>query len=449
MFDWIKGFFPKNAGNGKTSRPWTTGPLRPVLPGGSGRSPTPRELLNELKTTAYACASINAGACATFVPRLYIRLDPSHPAAPKGFAHRLGKRIDPKNLSAPHQPGSVIHEITEHPILDLLRSVNDHMNGTDLLELTALSMEVLGNAFWWLESTSPGKQKSSENIPDSIWPLPAQRMRPAIGENSGSWIFDSSSGPVLLAGEHVIHFRVPALEDIYGLGSGPMRAAYEPATLASRFHTFRRGIWDNAAVPGVVLTSNQPLHEEEMARIESRWQQRFGKGGSGRVLVTDNDFKVSTIQYSPADLAHLAEAGATRDEIANAFGVPLAYLTRESNLANLQAARVQHLSLTILPRLRRRDDRINECLVRRFDPTGRLFLASDHPVPEDRELLLRQQETDLRLGVVTINEIRQSRGLPPVPWGNSPKENSPVTSGPSLRDNQIAHLSRALKRRTR
>jgi HK97 family phage portal protein len=436
MLDWIKRLFPITTRSGKLSRPWTAGPLRQILPGTSGRGPTPRELLNELRTTAYACASINAGACATFVPRLYVRLDQSNPKAPKGFTHPLGKRIDPKNLCVPSQPGAVIHEITDHPILNLLRSVNDHMNGTDLLELTALSMEVLGNAFWWLEGE--GKAK----IPESIWPLPAQRMRHAGGADAGSWIFDSASGPVLLEGDRVIHFRVPSLEDIYGLGSGPMRAAYEPATLASRFHAFRRGLWENAAVPGVVLSSSQPLPEEEVARIESRWQQRFGKGGSGRVLVTDNDFKVSTIQYSPADLAHLAEAGATRDEIANAFGVPLAYLTKESNLANLQAARVQHLSLTILPRLRRRDDRINECLVRRFDPTGRLFLASDHPVPEDRELLLRQQETDLRLGVVTINEVRQSRGLPPVSWGNGPhRAASPPQS------NQASVLPRSLRRR--
>lgn len=443
MLDWIKRLFPITARRatthrGKPSPPWTTGPFRPGFSGTSGRSPTSRELLNELRTTAYACASINAGACATFPPRLYARLDQANPNLPKGIGLSLGKRIDPKSLCVPNHAGSIIHEITDHPILDLLRSVNDYMNGTDLLELTALSMEVLGNAFWWMEA------KGNGGVPESIWPLPAQRMRPANGADAGSWIFDGPSGPVLLDGNRVIHFRVPGLEDIYGLGSGPMRAAYEPAMLAGRFHTFRRGLWENAAVPGVVLSSSQPLPEDEVARIESRWQQRFGKGGSGRVLVTDNDFKVSTIQYSPADLAHLAEAGATRDEIANAFGVPLAYLTKESNLANLQAARVQHLSLTILPRLRRRDDRLNECLVRRFDPTGRLFLASDHPVPEDRELLLRQQETDLRQGVLTINEVRQSRGLPPVSWGNGPhRAASPPQS------NQGSVLPRSLRRRGR
>src|SRR5262249_11809226 len=36
------------------------------------RNPTPNELLAELRNTAWACASLNAGACASFPPRLYV-----------------------------------------------------------------------------------------------------------------------------------------------------------------------------------------------------------------------------------------------------------------------------------------------------------------------------------------------------------------------------------------
>lgn len=407
MLDWIKAILSKNRTRKPGALPdWAGGAYRPLASSVTGRAPSSRELLAELRTTAYACATINAGVCASFVPRLYLRLGPNDPLPNTG----LGKRVDAKSLAVPMRSGSVVHEVTEHPLLDLLRSVNDQMNGHDLLELTALSMEVLGNAYWWLEGDPPG----------SIWPLPAQRMRQAGGNDAGSWILDGAAGPILLEGDRVIHFRIPVLEDLYGPGMGPMRAAFEPAALASRFHAYRRGLWENAAVPGVVLSTSQPLGEEEVARIESRWQQRFGKGGSGRLLVTDADFKVSTIQYSPADMASLAEAGATREEIANAFGVPLAYLTSDTNLANLQAAREQHMSLAILPRLRRRDDRLNECLVKRFDPSGRLFLASDHPVPEDRKMLLRQQESDIKLGILSINEVRQARGLACVAWGDGP-----------------------------
>ena len=55
-----------------------------------------------------------------------------------------------------------------------------------------------------------------------------------------------------------------------------------------------------------------------------------------------------------------------------------------------------------------------------YDLTGRLFLASDDPTPVDGSLSVTQQIADLQYGVVSINEVRAERGLPPVPWGNVP-----------------------------
>lgn len=404
MFSWWKQWWQSSRVRGNRDPGWVAMGHRTS---GWSRSPRPAELLAELRTTAYACAMINAGICATFAPRLYMRLLPGE-KAPKTGAKVIDEQTARRILSkeAPPKPGQgTIVEVIDHPLLTLLRSANEEMNGHELWETTALSLEVLGNAYWWLEGDPPV----------SVWPLPAARIRPAGASFPGDWVLDTANGPLRLDGNQVLHFRNPTLEYLYGPGWGPMRAAYEPAALATRFHTYRRGLWENAATPGVILSTNQPLGEEEVDRIESRWQQRFGRGGSGRLLVTDADFKVSTVQFSPADMASLAEAGATRAEIANAFGVPLAFLTSDTNLANLQAAEHQHRSLAILPRLRRRDDRLNEKLTRRFDPTGRLFLAADNPVPDDREADLRQLKADLRLGVLTVEEVRRARGLGPRP----------------------------------
>jgi hypothetical protein len=100
--------------------------------------------------------------------------------------------------------------------------------------------------------------------------------------------------------------------------------------------------------------------------------------------------------------------------------VPLAFLTSETNLANLQAAEHQHMAKAIGPRLQRRDEKINEQLIPFYDPTGRLFVASEDPVPVNADLGRQQQELDMKYGVVTINEVRQERGLPPVAWGDKP-----------------------------
>ena len=137
-------------------------------------------------------------------------------------------------------------------------------------------------------------------------------------------------------------------------------------------------------------------------------------------MVAESGMKVSLLSHSMGDLAALADLRATKEEIANAFGVPLAYLTTETNLANLQAAEHQHMAQAIRPRLRRRDEKLNEQLIPLYDPSGRLFLASEDPVPVNRELTARERELNLKYGVVTVNEVRGEQGLPPVPWGDTP-----------------------------
>jgi hypothetical protein len=93
-------------------------------------------------------------------------------------------------------------------------------------------------------------------------------------------------------------------------------------------------------------------------------------------------------------------------------------MTSTVNLANLQAARLQHTENAIHPRLQRRDEKLNEQLVPLYDPTGRLFLASEDPTPVDQQLTIEQQKNDMMFGIVSINEVRAERGLAPVPWGH-------------------------------
>jgi hypothetical protein len=104
--------------------------------------------------------------------------------------------------------------------------------------------------------------------------------------------------------------------------------------------------------------------------------------------------KVSLLTHNMGDLAALAEYGKTKEDLANAFHVPLRFLTSETNLANLQAAEHQHVAKAIFPRLQRRDQKLNEQLVPLYDPSGRLFVASEDPVPYNQEIAWRQQEVD-------------------------------------------------------
>jgi hypothetical protein len=90
-------------------------------------------------------------------------------------------------------------------------------------------------------------------------------------------------------------------------------------------------------------------------------------------------------------------------------------------LANLQAAESQHMSKAINPRLQCRDEKLNEQLIRIYDPRRRLFLASEDPSPVDPEMQWQTMKINMQYGVLTINEARDAEGLPPVLWGGEPR----------------------------
>ena len=220
--------------------------------------------------------------------------------------------------------------------------------------------------------------------------------------------------------DRIIHFRYPDPRDPYTGGLSPLRACYEQAALTSEFAAFKRAKFENHAIPDAIVSPDEVIGEEERDRLETQWNQRFRRGGGGRVVVGESARRVQLLAHSMGDLAALADMKATKEDVCNAFHVPISFLSSETNLANLQAAEHQHMSKAVTPRLMRRDEKLNEQLVPLYDPTGRLFLASEDPVPVNRELTVKEQDLNLKYGVVTINEVRGSQGLEPVPWGNVP-----------------------------
>ena len=83
----------------------------------------------------------------------------------------------------------------------------------------------------------------------------------------------------------------------------------------------------------------------------------------------------------------------------------------------------------ITPRLERRDEKLNQQLLPLFDPSRRLFFSSGDPKPVDQQAATQQFDCDMKYGVLTVNEVRSGRGLPPVPWGDIawlPVRNAPA-----------------------
>jgi HK97 family phage portal protein len=385
------------------------------------REPTPNELMEQLKNTAFTCATINAAVCASYPPRLYVSTLENQPMA-RCLTKELHPKVDSYLRSRPRLPSRItksakLQEVLDHPLLTLFQKINPFHNAYDLWELTTIYQEVHGCAYWKLETGMLG-------IPDQIWILPSQNVTPKREPNSPNIVdyyeYRTGSKAQRFKPEEIIHFRYPDPRDPYTSGLSPLRACFEQQNTNSTFAAFKQARFENRAIPDAIVSPDETIGEEERDRMEAEWNTKFRRGGAGKVLIGETGLNVTLLNQSMGDLALLADIKASKEDIANAFHVPISYLTTNTNLANLLASQSQHMTMAIGPRLERRDEKLNEQLIPLYDPTGRLFLASEDPVPVDANLTVTQQQLDLKYGVVSINEVRGERGLPEVPWGDTP-----------------------------
>src|ERR1019366_1957425 len=245
------------------------------------RAPTSSELLAELKNTAWTCASINASACASLPPRLFVTTGAKQPP-PRCATRRLEPALL-RHLQAarPEIASQVVEEVTDHPIMTLFHQVNPMHNSFDLWELTELYLETVGSAYWLLD-IDPRLQ-----IPSAIWILPSQLVMPRRAPDSPNLVdFYEYRGQTLqqLPPNRVICFRFPDPRDPYLSGLSPLRACYEQVALMSEFAAMKRSIYDHTGLPSVVLTPNEPIGPDERDRLERLWQQKIGRGGHGKAL---------------------------------------------------------------------------------------------------------------------------------------------------------------------
>jgi HK97 family phage portal protein len=371
--------------------------------------PSANKLLEQLRSTAWACASINSAICATFTPTLYVRTA-KHQPTPKCET----RTIQPRALKSLRDRLEIksdieLKEVANHPINKLLADPNKYHTSYDLWELTTLYQETVGSCFWLLDFNALGR-------PIAIWPLPSQWV--FIWPSPDGTFFYQFRGEQY--DEHqIIHFRYPDPSNPYYYGLSPLRAAQNEAKLSTTYAELKLARFENRAAPDVVISPKEPIGLEERNRLEASWDAKFRRRGNGKAYVSESEITVDLLNGQMGDLALLAEKGKNAEDICNAFHVPLSMLSTNTNLANLQASEAQHARIAINPRIRRRDEKLNDQLIPYFDPSKRLFLCSPDADPGNGEDW-RTIQSAAQYGWQTINEIRATQDLPPVTWGDKP-----------------------------
>jgi len=411
------------------------------------------QLLKHYRHWVYRAATLNANSVAAVPLRLYVQTNrgqKTYPNLRRGIDTRA---VDKKQLAhlatKSHidlrlRKAVMIEEVIEHPVLDIMKQANQVYDGFELLELFELFAELTGDGFMYAPPGALG-------APQSLWVLPSQYVTIVPGKADDDKFVEGylygrfKDKEVALPAEDVIHIRFPNPHNVY-YGMSPMQAVIAAVTRKESMDAYEAALLKNNARPDFLLKYKGKVNTRKVKEIRERWLQLYGGSKSGLPAVLEGDMELEKLGFSPKEMAFLKGQQFSRDEILNAYGIPISKVTTEKvNLANADAGERQYQKDTIVPRLKRLEQKFNQDLTPKFDE--RLFVAFDNPVPEDKEFNLTKSESYLKNGVITINEQREKEGLEPVPWGKTawlPTTMLPVGSGgePPAQPDNGKHLKK-------
>lgn len=410
-------------------------------------TPHDNDLVREYKRTVYTCANLNADA-ATCTPRkLYIKTEQGQK---KSQVFKTGVHSFPVSKETKSRlvktfglrQSTQVEEVVSHPALEQLKKVNDSplINFYDLEHWTNVYLDITGNSYWLIENNVLGR-------PRNIWVLPSQYVTPKKKFNSKSnrkpidfyeYTPPGSDDVIKYKPEDIVHFKTTSITNPYSDGLSALESSFDSVNVNNQFVSVEAGLLENEGRPDFMLapkSDDVAFGDAQRRRYEREYKTRFGRGRSGGMWVIDEALTMMPLNVPPRDLARLEIEKWTANDIANSFQVPYALISGAShNREQLEAAEVMHAKHGVRPRTRRYDIVLNDQFLTRYDQSGRLFFASDDPVPEDKTIKMQEVVQFVMNGILTPNEGRKEYDLPPLPGGD---ELRPINVSPEMmRDNE-------------
>lgn len=385
-------------------------------------SNSPVDLINKNTGYVYDCNKLNAQSVANVPYKLFTTKGTGRKALgdwvkTKALSKKDKELIKISNRNIKIKTAEDYVEIIEHPFLDLMYQANQKLDSFTLFEMTESYLGLVGNAYWLIN-------RSKNGVPESIEVLPSEYISVLMdsdGQVTGyRYQVDMGGKPKEYSFEDVIHFKQPvcgsfkrnlqyqALTGVYGMGH--LEGCIDEVNLLNAINKYEKTLMDNNCRPDYIIAYKGALKKEEQEKLSRQWFSLFRGRNQGKPALLTGDFDIKQLSFNPKDLAYLEGKKWLRTAIMNSFGIDESFFTVENaNRASSTVAIEKYYRFTIIPKLRRIQEAINQKLLPMYDDN--LFMQYDNPLSDDAELKLKQDESDITLGIRSINEIRGERGM--------------------------------------
>jgi HK97 family phage portal protein len=304
------------------------------------------------------------------------------------------------------------------PYWKVLRRPNGFQNRIQFFAYWLICKLIHGNAYSL-------KARDGRGMVNALYLIDPRRVKPMVAPDGsvfyqigGDDLAGVQAGGITVPASEVIHDRINCLWHPL-VGISPLYACGMAATQGVRIQRNSAAFFENMSRPSGMLTAPGTIDDPTADRLKREWESNFGGSNLGRLAVLGDGLKYEPMTIPANDAQLIEQLKWTVEDVSRAFGMPLYKIgagTMPTN-NNVESLNQQYYDDCLQPHI----EALELCLDEGLEvPTG-------YAVELDLDGLLRMDSTAhiemltkaVGGAVMTPNEARARRNLPPVTGGNA------------------------------
>ena len=285
-----------------------------------------------------------------------------------------------------------------HPFIDIMRRPNvsfEDLSFNDILEYTCKSLDIFGNAYWYIPF---GKA----NKPAEIWVMPSDEMQiykiNEFGQPQSyvrSFVSPKDRHQVKqeIDAKFIIHFKTfNPYSQHYGLGI--IQKSMLQLNVNNQLSNYQYNLLKRGGIPHIVLENTLDRSPEDAEAVSDTYFNKYGgAANSGNIPMLNPGFKISPISLNPQEMDFIISKRFSKEEILNMFRVPGAALgdggSTNKSTANINLITFNHS--VIRPILQKLAGRLSIYLYKTYKED--IYADFTLPLPSDPEMINKQFTT--------------------------------------------------------
>lgn len=302
-------------------------------------------------------------------------------------------------------------EMKGHRAEAVLKKPNDNMSHSEFIEQISVDLDSAGESFWNIRFAE-----------GQIWHLDPDKME--IHKNPGGrgikkYVFRNDDGQDLsFLPEEVLHIVYIRDTKDRWRGTSPLRAAAITIDGDIYADNWNKNFFKNAARPDGILYSEKAVDKATRREWITSWKEKFFGTKRGSIGVLSGGVKYEKVGDGQKDMDFAKLGDAAQKKILAVLGVPREILGDMGRAATdtAESSRISFFSDTVFPRLCKIAENLTLQFLQEYYGEE-IFLEYDDPTPENRELKIKERESNIKIGARVPNELREEDGLEPIEGG--------------------------------